>query len=86
MSSLLKPDFSLALSEIAESTKTTQYSKKHAPVWEHSRRPREDENQAYLYCSHCKLDSETPPYGTSLAGNLKKHILRWHPIITIKRT
>jgi hypothetical protein len=86
MSSLLEPDFSLAPSETVELISANLHSKKIAPIWKHSRRPRKDENQTFLYCFHCKLDSETPPYGTSLAGNLTKHIKRKHPTITIEKT
>ena len=86
MSSLLELDFSLTPSETAESTSASLHSKKTAPIWKHSRRPREDENQALLYCSYCKLDLETPLYSTGLAGNLAKHIKRKHPTVTIEKT
>jgi hypothetical protein len=85
ISSLLKPDFSLTPSEIIESTSANLHSKKTTPIWKHSRRPKENENQTLLYYFHCKLDSETPPYGTSLAGNLTKHIKKRHPTITIEK-
>jgi hypothetical protein len=90
MSSLLELDFSLTLSEATESMSTASalHSRKRDAVWKYSRCPKENEDQAKLYCSYCKLGSQPPggPYGTNLARNLKKHISKWHPDINIEKT
>jgi len=90
MSSLLEPDFSLASSEATESTHGlgNLHNRKRDAIWKHSRRPRENEDQLKLYCSHCTPDSQPPdgPYGTVLAGNLKKHMSKWYPNIDIEKT
>jgi hypothetical protein len=80
MSSMLEPDSSFTPSALAESTTTTQsYSKKwRSPVWAYCRRPTKDENQDFLYCSHCSLDSTLLPYGTTLSENMKRHLERHH--------
>jgi hypothetical protein len=86
MSSILEPDLSLTPSVTVESTTTNQtHGKKRSPVWAHCRRPIQDENQAFLYCSHCVQDSTPPPYSTASSGNMLKHINRHHPKITIKK-
>jgi hypothetical protein len=85
MSSLLKPDFSLTPSETVESATTADHAKKRSPVWAHTRRPIENENQAFLYCSYCELDLTVLLYSTANAGNMTKHIKRHHSKITIKK-
>ena len=84
MSSLLELDSSLAPSD-SVSTSTALHTKKKAPVWKHSCALRENEDQTLLYCIHCKLDSDPLPYSIGLAGNLMKHIKRWHPLIIIEK-
>ena len=75
MSSLLKLDFSLILSDLV-STSTALYTKKKASVWKYSRAPREDKDQTLLYCIYYKLDSDPLLYSIGLTGNLIKHIKR----------
>jgi hypothetical protein len=86
MSSLLEPDSSFAASASAESSTTTQSqsTKWRSNVWEHCRRPTKDENTAFLYCSHCLLDSGKSPYGTAIAQNMKKHLKTHHQIVVEK--
>jgi hypothetical protein len=83
MSSLLEPDFSLTLSETAESS--TDHSKKYSLVWKHTCRPNPNENPALLYCIHCKLDSTPLPYGTHAAENMSKHIKRHHKEVVLEK-
>ena len=83
MSSILKSDLSLTPSATIESTTTTK-RKKWSPVWAHTRRPIENENQALLYCSYCELDLTPPPYGSTSLENMRKHINRHHSEITIE--
>lgn len=87
MSSLPELDSSFTQSTTAESTTTTQrHSKKwRSPVWVHCRRPTEDEDQDFLYCPHCPLNSEEPPYGTDISENMKKHLVGQHQIIIAKK-
>ena len=47
MSSLIKPDHSLVLSEIVMSS--ADYLKRTSPIWKHSRRVLPNENKALLY-------------------------------------
>jgi hypothetical protein len=82
MSSLLELDHSLVPSETA--TSSIDHSKKTSPIWKHSRRPLPDEDEALLYCLYCQSDSFPLPYGTTSAGNLRKHILRHHPLICLE--
>jgi hypothetical protein len=86
MSSLLELDSSFAASASAESSTTTQSqsTKWRSNVWEHCRRPTKDENTAFLYCSHCLLDSGKSPYSTAIAQNMKKHLKTHHQIIVEK--
>ena len=76
MSSLLEPDSSFAASASVESTTTTQSlsTRWRSNVWAHCRRPTTNENQDFLYCSHCLVDSMPPPYGTAVSQNMKKHL------------
>jgi hypothetical protein len=85
MSSLLEPDSSFA-SASAESITTTQShgTKWRSPAWKYCRRPIEGENQAYLYCTHCTDSTKGPPYGTTIAENMKKHLKSHHQIIVEK--
>ena len=83
MSSLLEPDFSLIPSETVDST--TDYSRKSAPVWEHSRCPNPDENQALLYCKHCKLDTEKLLYSASSFSSITKHIIQHYKDVSLKK-
>jgi hypothetical protein len=86
MSFILEPDSSIAPSALDESTTTTQsYSKKwKSPVWAYCRRPTKDENQDFLYCSHCLPDSAELLYSTTVSQNMKKHLKRWHEITVEK--
>ena len=83
MSSLLELDFSLTPSETVDST--IDHSKKIALVWKHTRRPNQNENQALLYCIHCKLDSILLLYSTNLARNITKYIKRHYKEITLDK-
>jgi len=85
MSSLLEPDSSFAASASAESATTTQShcTKWRSPAWKHYRCPTKEENQAYLYCTHC-TDPTKLSYGTAIAENMKKHLKGHHQIIIEK--
>ena len=78
MSSLLELDLSLVQSNSGESTITTQSCSKkwRSPVWVYYRRPTENENQDFLYCSCCPPDSILLPYGTDISENMKKYLRR----------
>ena len=86
MSSLLELDSSFAPLTLEQSITTVQsHDKKwRSPVWAHCCCPTKDENQAFLYCSHCLPDSEDPLYREDVALNIKKHLKRWHNIIVLK--
>jgi hypothetical protein len=83
MSSILELDFSITPSIMAESSTTTN-KKKRSPVWAHTRRLIENENQAILYYSYYQLDLILLPYGSSNSENIRKHINRHHSKITIE--
>jgi hypothetical protein len=83
MSSLLELDFSLILSETAESS--TDHSKKYFPVWKYTRRLNPNENLALLYCIHCKLDSMLLPYSTYAARNISKYIKRHYKEVVLEK-
>ena len=85
MSSLLEPDFSLTPSETVESATTADHAKKRSPIWAHTCRPIENENQAFLYCSYCKLDSIVLLYSTTSTRNITKYIKRHHKEITLNK-
>ena len=88
MSSLFEPDPSFASSEVTESTFSNLYSKKRNAVQKHVRYTKKNKDKAKLYCSYCTTDNQpiNGLYSTNLAGNLKKHIKKWHPDIAIEKT
>jgi hypothetical protein len=75
MSSSHKLDSSFIASALVEleSSTASQSRKWKAAVWKHYRKPTEEENQAYLYCSYY-TDLTRSPYSTSISENIKKHI------------
>ncbi len=91
MSFFLEPESSFARSITAESTKTSQsYEKKwRVLIWAYCRRPIPDENQEYLYCSHCPpepcSDDYEGPYNTKNSTNIATHLRRHHDI-TVKKS
>jgi hypothetical protein len=86
MSSLLELDASSIVSTSVElvSTAQTHNTKWRSPAWKFCRRPTKEENQAYLYCTYCTNSTISPPYGTSVAENIKKHLKGRHQIIVKK--
>jgi len=89
MSFLQEADSSHAPSTTVESTvgsHSRKKGKKSSPVWAHTRKPFEDEDQDFLYYSYCDInDPIKKPYGIDSASAMTKHINRKHPHILIEK-
>jgi hypothetical protein len=64
-----------------ESQKPKRGTSAHT-TWAHARTARDGEDSSRKFCIHC---TETPPYGTSVTTNMRKHLESKHGII-INRT